>query len=148
MSERPSVPAFRLELSLSSELSTSINRSWFGRGCDAISCNLADKRSVLASDAGPNTVARNFALFRFLVLARRPFAILLPRLRRSYAADAQEPFENSAARMEGRRFSGHKSVLMWGEVEILTCFAEMFRRHKLPVSVGAEPTPYYDLLFS
>jgi len=73
----PSAPASRPALSLPSKLSTSIARSWSGRGCDAISCSLADNRSVLASEAGPKTVFRSFALFLFLVLARNPFAIPL-----------------------------------------------------------------------
>jgi hypothetical protein len=42
---------------------------------------LANNRSVLASEAGPKTVLRSFALFLFLVLARSPFAILLEWLR-------------------------------------------------------------------
>lgn len=41
----------------------------------------------------------------------------------------------------GWKAAGFRVVEVWGEVEILKCFAEMFR---LPVSVGAEPN---DLLF-
>ena len=55
--------------------SISMAFSCTGRGLAAISINFADNLSVRASCAGPYIVARSFALFRFLVVARSPFAM-------------------------------------------------------------------------
>jgi hypothetical protein len=56
-------------------LSTSIILSCSGLGFDTSSCSFAERRSVRASCAGPNILARRAALLRFRVDARAPFAI-------------------------------------------------------------------------
>lgn len=49
---------------------------WF----ETRSWSLADSLSVLESTTGPYTVARNFALLRFLTVERSPLAMLDQRL--------------------------------------------------------------------
>lgn len=48
-----------------------------GLGCWTVSRSLACRRSMRACSTGPNTLARSFVRFAFLLLARRPFAILV-----------------------------------------------------------------------